>query len=254
MTTVNLILQGKGGVGKSVAASLLAQHYQSKGVNPICIDTDPVNPTFSAYKKLQVQPLNILNDEREINIRAFDELIDKIVSAKNQPIVVDNGAASFVPLMSYLIQNDILDLLKSMDHDIVIHSIITGGQAFLDTLSGFTQAAKNFPDPASFIVWENPIAGDVQSEKGIPFDKTKGFLEVQERVESIIRLPKLNAALAGKDFSEMLKSRKTFNEIIQDDSTSIMSRHRLKAVQNQINQQLDQSLLLQKKEGKNDTR
>ncbi|MBB4268183.1 CO dehydrogenase nickel-insertion accessory protein CooC1, partial [Roseospira visakhapatnamensis] len=45
MAAIHMTLQGKGGVGKSFIASLLAQHFLARGQAPICLDTDPVNQT-----------------------------------------------------------------------------------------------------------------------------------------------------------------------------------------------------------------
>jgi len=57
-TTVHLSLQGKGGVGKSLVASLLAQYFkQRKGMTVRCIDADPVNQTLAQYKELGAQRL-----------------------------------------------------------------------------------------------------------------------------------------------------------------------------------------------------
>ena len=53
MAKIHMILQGKGGVGKSFISSTLAQHRIAKGKNPLCIDTDPVNATFFGFKKLK---------------------------------------------------------------------------------------------------------------------------------------------------------------------------------------------------------
>jgi len=39
---IHLSLQGKGGVGKSLVASILAQYFNSRGKRIQCIDTDPV--------------------------------------------------------------------------------------------------------------------------------------------------------------------------------------------------------------------
>ena len=44
--TVHLILQGKGGVGKSVVASWLAEFLIRRGQRVRCIDGDPVNRSF----------------------------------------------------------------------------------------------------------------------------------------------------------------------------------------------------------------
>src|SRR5579859_3467685 len=45
-STIHLTLQGKGGVGKSLVASILAQYFRHHGREIRCIDSDPVNQTF----------------------------------------------------------------------------------------------------------------------------------------------------------------------------------------------------------------
>ncbi|NQU58501.1 MAG: conjugal transfer protein TraL, partial [Rhodospirillales bacterium] len=57
MKQIHMILQGKGGVGKSFVASLLAQHYLSREITPVCIATDPINQTFAAYKSFNAHQL-----------------------------------------------------------------------------------------------------------------------------------------------------------------------------------------------------
>ena len=47
MAKIHMILQGKGGVGKSMIAATLAQWKRAHGEAPLCIDTDPVNATFA---------------------------------------------------------------------------------------------------------------------------------------------------------------------------------------------------------------
>ena len=68
MAKIHFILQGKGGVGKSMISSLLAQYKLDQGESITCIDTDPVNASFNAYKALNVTHLELLEDE-QINIR-----------------------------------------------------------------------------------------------------------------------------------------------------------------------------------------
>ena len=75
---VHMVLQGKGGVGKSFVASLLAQYFRSRDLNPLCIDTDPVNATFASYKAFDVQRLEIMKDN-DVDQRAFDGLVEKIM-------------------------------------------------------------------------------------------------------------------------------------------------------------------------------
>jgi CO dehydrogenase nickel-insertion accessory protein CooC1 len=42
--TIHLILQGKGGIGKTVVATWLAEFLIGRGQPVCCVDGDPVNP------------------------------------------------------------------------------------------------------------------------------------------------------------------------------------------------------------------
>ena len=140
MAKIHMVLQGKGGVGKSVIAALIAQYKASNGQAPLCIDTDPVNSTFHGYKSLNVRRLQIMDGD-EINSRNFDSLVE-LIAPSTDDVVIDNGASSFVPLSHYLVTNQVPALLQEMGHELVVHTVITGGQALVDTLSGFAQLAS----------------------------------------------------------------------------------------------------------------
>jgi len=135
MATIHMVLQGKGGVGKSMLATLLAQFKISKGQSPVCIDTDPVNATFYGFKSLNVQRLDILDDDKNVDAIKFDDLIERIGEATDD-VIIDNGASSFIPLSSYLIANETASVFKEMGHQLLVHTVITGGQAMPDTLGG----------------------------------------------------------------------------------------------------------------------
>lgn len=156
MARVNLIKQGKGGVGKSFAATNLAQYEIHKGQKPVCVDTDPVNATFEGFKALNVKRLEIMGKNKIIP-RRFDDLIEIIASTKDNDLIIDNGASSFVPLSHYIISNDIPTLIKDMGHELIIHTIVVGGQSLLDTVNGFAQIASQFPENIGFVVWLNPF-------------------------------------------------------------------------------------------------
>ena len=140
MAKMHMVLQGKGGVGKSFIAAVLAQYMAARGHKPLCIDTDPVNATFHGYKALKVHRIEIMEND-EINSRHFDALVELVASSQNDAII-DNGASSFVPLSHYLITNQVPALLQEMGHELVIHTVITGGQALRDTVSGFAQHGR----------------------------------------------------------------------------------------------------------------
>lgn len=241
MAKIHLVLQGKGGVGKSFIAATLAQYKRHKGQNPLCIDTDPVNATFAGYKALSVRRLEIMEAD-EINPRNFDALIEQIAASEDD-VIIDNGASSFVPLSHYLISNQVPALLKEMGHELVIHTVVTGGQALLDTLSGFAQLVTQFPGETMFVVWLNPYWGPIEHE-GKPFEQLKAYTANKARVNSIIRIPFLKEETYGRDLSDILKERITFDEALATSSLTIMTRQRLKIVQGQLYGQLDSAAVL----------
>lgn len=241
MSKIHMVLQGKGGVGKSLIAATLAQYKESKGQKPLCIDTDPVNATFEGYKALGVKRLQIM-DSDEIITRNFDTLIELIAPSKND-VIIDNGATSFVPLSHYLISNQVPALLADMGHELVVHTVITGGQAFLDTVNGFSQLASQFPLNAIFVVWLNPYWGPIEHE-GKSFEQLKAYTTHKARVSAIIKIPTLKADTYGRDLSEMLQARLTFDEALATDSLTIMTRQRLKIIKNQFFTLLDSATVL----------
>jgi hypothetical protein len=241
MSKLHVILQGKGGVGKSVAAAFLAQYKNEKGQDPTCIDTDPVNATFYGYKALNVQKLQIMEAD-EINPRSFDTLVEMIAASKGD-VIIDNGASSFVPLSHFLISNQVPALLKEMGHELVVHTIVTGGQALLDTVSGFAQLAAQFPGEALFVVWLNPYWGAIEHE-GKGFEQMKAYTVNKSRVSSIVQLPALKKETYGRDLSDMLQARLTFDEALAMEALTIMTRQRLKIIKGQVFGQLENATVL----------
>jgi hypothetical protein len=241
MSSIHMILQGKGGVGKSMIAAVLAQYITSKGPQPLCIDTDPVNNTFEGYKALHVRRLNIM-EEDEINTRNFDVLVELISKAQGD-VIIDNGASSFVPLSHYLISNYVPSLFKEMGYELLVHTVVTGGQALSDTVSGFAQLAAQFPKECSFIVWLNPYWGVIEHD-GKDFESMKSYIANKECVAAIIQIPALKSDTYGRDFADMLQARKTFDEALNEASLPIMARQRLKIIKTKLFEQLDNAMVL----------
>lgn len=115
MAQINFILQGKGGVGKSVCSALLAQYKKSKsGEFPLCIDLDPINTSFKNFKAFKVEAPHILDEEKQnISQVAFDDVISKLLEAEES--IVDVGTMTFTPLCGYLKSNDTFSLLAGGD-------------------------------------------------------------------------------------------------------------------------------------------
>ncbi|WP_066335831.1 conjugal transfer protein TraL [Azohydromonas lata] len=241
MTKIHTVLQGKGGVGKSAIASVLAQYIKTKGGEPTCICTDPVNATFAGYKALNVHRVEIMEGD-EINPRKFDSMVE-LAAGSTSDVIIDNGASSFVPLAHYLISNEVPSMLKDMGHELVIHTVITGGQALMDTVSGFAQLATQFPAEALFVVWLNPYFGPIEHE-GRGFEQMKAYRDNKGRVSALIQMPFFKPELHGHDFSQMLQARLTFDEAIAAEGVQLMAKQRLTAVRRKLFEQLDGATVL----------
>lgn len=241
MATIHMTLQGKGGVGKSFVASTIAQFKIEQGCHPPCFDTDPINATFHGYGALSVTRVEIMEGD-EINSRRFDQLIE-LLAPVTEPAVIDNGASSFVPMCHYLISNQIPALLAELGHNLVVHTVITGGQALLDTVSGFAHIAAQFPSETRFVVWLNPYWGPVELE-GKRFEQMKAYLTHKDRVSAIVQIPPLKEETYGRDVSDMLKAKLTFDEAIAMEGLSIMTRQRLRIVKRMLFSQLESAMVI----------
>lgn len=241
MSTIHFVLQGKGGVGKSLVASLLFQYLNGQGLPVSGLDTDPVNSTFSGYKELNIQPLNIMDGD-DIDQRRFDSLMEIIFQQpKNSHIVIDNGAATFVPLCSYLKENNALDLLIDSNHSILLHTVLTGGQAIVDTANGLKTLAVSFPT-VPLVIWLNRYFGDIAAD-GLTFEEFKVYQEYCGQFRSIIEIPHRKHTTFGKDLEELLGRRSTFAAAISS-SLPIMTRQRLKTFWGEVQTAIDKAQLV----------
>lgn len=234
-STVHLILQGKGGVGKSYLASLLTQFLNSRQRPVTCIDTDPVNATFAGYKAFNVQRVELM-EGGSLNERKFDDVMEQVVSGSGD-FVIDNGAASFIPLSFYILENDAINVLTANGKRVVIHTVVTGGQAIRDTLEGFKSLATQLPENVELVVWLNEFFGDIAAE-GKQFEDMAVYQKNRDRVSGLVRIHRQTGATFGKDVQLMLDSKMTFQEAAESEKFGLMAKQRLATVQRSIFDQL----------------
>jgi len=237
MSTIHFILQGKGGIGKSLVSSFLAQYFKDSGTQLLCLDTDPINATFTAIEALEVEQVAIMEGDNQINVRCFDDMIEQIMET-DRTVVIDNGAASFTPLSNYLFENQIFAQLHAHERQVMVHVVIVGGQALENTLSDFNNLMNQLPEGVETIVWLNEHFGPVQA-KGKTFEEMQAYLNHRDRVSAIIHLPKRSDETFGRDIAEMLADRLTFAEALANPHYRLMSKQRLKIIQRHLYEQLE---------------
>jgi hypothetical protein len=235
MHKVHITLQGKGGVGKSFVASLLAQHHIESGTPVVCIDTDPVNATLFGYRAFGTRRVELMRGS-QLDSRRFDAMMEQILSEETS-FVVDNGASSFIPLSNYLIENQAIEMIAGAGRQVMIHTVVTGGQALHDTLGGFTQLARQMPECASIVVWLNEYFGEIEAD-GKGFEEMKAYTQHRGRVAGLIRLPRQTSDTFGRDIELMLDRRLTFADVAACPEFGLMARQRLTMVKRAIFEQL----------------
>ncbi len=234
MSKIHLVMQGKGGVGKSLLASYLAQYIREKQGGCLVFDTDPLNATLSRTKSLEARIVRILDDDHVTILKtAFDQMIETCVEM-DMDTVIDVGASSFIHLLEYCEVNGVYDLWHEMEHSCILHTIITG-KDFADTCEQFGVVMEKTGrlSSVSSIVWLNAFSGPVE-KAGRGFEDTRVYQENKEHIKAIIAMPVFTDGMVHHDFLAMMDAGKTFDEMINDSSVHLMSRQRLRKMKERV--------------------
>ena len=96
-----------------------------------------------------------------IDVRGFDTLMERLLT-EDGTFVIDNGASTFIPLWSYIVENQVIGFcgrpeaaLRPYGHH--------RRRALLDTVNGFRSLAQSTPD-RNVIVWVNEYFGRVERD------------------------------------------------------------------------------------------
>ena len=222
-------LQGKGGVGKTTVSTFIAQYLKDHlKQDYLAIDTDQVNASFAKFKALNVETINVMQDNI-ITDTGWENLTYKLINTDKSNIILDNGASSFVPLLSYAYENNIFDVLTADENDYIgnvfIHIVIAGGEGLSHTLAGLNMICEKFnQDKVQIVVWINNFLGKVETD---------------DKILGVVRIPTYKGDLFKKDLSDMLTNHKTFEEVKTDTSVFIMSRSRYVRMQKEMFAELD---------------
>ena len=235
VASVHLVLQGKGGVGKSFVSSILAQYFRTKSAPVHCLDTDPVNATFAQYRRLDAEHLKVLK-RGIVNEKEFDVFVQRV--CKGQGVfIVDTGATTFVPLWNYILENQILPFFRAHERRAFIHSVVTGGQAMTDTLNGLERLTQTTSEK-NVIVWLNEYFGEV-SKDGKSFEEFGIAGDYAHKLVGSVLIRDRNPQTFGDDVRQMLEQRLTFDEAIRDERFFLVSKQRLTIVRRDLFEQLD---------------
>jgi hypothetical protein len=231
---VHLTLQGKGGIGKSYVAALLAQYHQDSQRELVCIDADPVNFTLSRYQGIGAERLELTSAGTHTD-QCLDELRDRILRSDSH-FLIDVGVAAYVPFLNYLIENNAIRSLAA-GKKVTVHVVIVGGQAMQDTLENLESLAAQLPAEVHIVAWLNQYFGAVTLD-GVGFEQTPTYERLRQRLFATIRLPECASSTERRDVLDMLERRLTFSQMQSSERTYLLSRQRLLGIKRSIFTQL----------------
>ena len=218
-----------------MSASLVAQYLTDQGRTPVCFDTDPLNESFVRIKALGADAVALLKDDA-INADEVDRLIERILTTDAE-IVVDNGAASFVPMSRYLVENNIAELIESAGKRMVIHTVLVGGGNTVDTTKGLEAILASFPPSVKVVVWINDYFGAVEDIGGV-FEDWSIYQDNRDRIAGVVHL-KQQSQQFGLNIGQMLERKLTFAEALADTAAFMtVPRQRLTMFRRSIWEQL----------------
>jgi hypothetical protein len=233
---VHLILQGKGGIGKSVIASWLAEYLLKDSKQVCCVDGDPVNRSLAQYKAFNAEKLDLVNEDGVIVRIRYDVLLERFAK-ENRTFVVDSGATAFLPLWSYIVETEMIRVLREIGRKLYVHCVVSGGEMLNDSLLGFDTLARSTPD-RNVVVWINEYFGPVARE-GKSFDQMNVFQKHAEKVIGSVGIPQRSPDTFGASVLLMREKKLTFEEAIQSDQFMIAQKSRLHIVRRDLFEQLD---------------
>lgn len=239
----HIILQGKGGVGKSVVARIMGEYLKDRHGTIDAFDADGHNHSFAAVKGIGASVVELADDriEGDINISAFDSIIEGALT-KGGVTIVDVGAGTYRPTVAYADSNGAFEMLGDAGIEVIIHTIVTGGEARNDTMTVFDELCTRFGATANIIVWLNDYWGPI-SEKGDPaFADWKMVKAHDDAITGFVSFPPMKRDTVLADFRALLQNNETFAESQTEAGRKkygIMSASRLFRLRKDFHAQLD---------------
>lgn len=157
--TVHIVLQGKGGVGKTLVASMIAEYCLRGGLAGV-IDMDPKNGSLSEFSGFSTEKVRV-NDGG--SFAEADDLFNAILESKPSDCwVIDTAGESFDAVLEYLVNEGVAANLEEANHTVYCHVVIVGGASQMASGMSLAKATESLKETAvNVVVWNNDYFGDV---------------------------------------------------------------------------------------------
>jgi hypothetical protein len=217
---LDLILNGKGGVGKSFFATNFIQYLKDRSAKHLAVDTDNENSTL---KRFHSDSLFVdLSKPASID-RLFSEL-------ESHPlVVVDCRAASTDIFLEYFAELNVFDVLQELETSLTLISPVNHEP---DSVKQVQLLTERVGDQAGYVIVKNHSFSD----QFTIYDKSKTRSRLlNELGAKEIEMPKLQDWLV----IALNQAGCTITSALHHPQFAVMDRQRLKNWQRRFNEQIE---------------
>ena len=220
MSSLNFIGGEKGGVGKSVAARLLAQYFIDKGRPFTGFDTDRSHTSFTRFYADYASPVVVDTYEGLDRIASVFE--EPPVEGKQKSVIVDLAAQTAAPLARWVKDSDLLPLIGEMGVMVNFWHIADAGKDSVDLLNRLVNTYSPGPN---FIVVRNLGRSSDFSQ----LDESSALKKALAMGGCVVTLPQLHEASMRKIDRQNASFWGAINHRAGPDSLGMLERQRVKA-------------------------
>jgi len=205
---LDLILNGKGGVGKSFFAVNFIQHLKDRHIKHVAIDTDNENSTLKRF-----HPNSVFVDLSKPS--TVDPIFRELTG--HSLVVVDCRAASTDIFLSYFTKMNAFDVFEELG---ALLTVILPVNTDPDSVKQVQVLSDQFSDKAGYVIVKNRFFG----EQFDIYDKSKTRLRLLDELDGKeIEMPVLQDWLVVA----LNQTTTTITPAIRSEKFFIMDRQRL---------------------------
>jgi hypothetical protein len=219
MSSLNFIGGEKGGVGKSVAARVLAQYFIDKDQPFIGFDTDRSHHSFTRFYADHAAPVVVDTYEGLDMIAGVFE--DTPPDGRQQSVIVDLAAQTASPLARWIKDSDLLPLMAEMGVTVNFWHMADPGKDSVDLLD---RLVNTFGAGPNYVVVKNQGRGSDFSQ----LDESAALKKALALGARVITLGQLHEASMRKIDKQNASFWAAINNRGGPDSLGMLERQRVK--------------------------
>ena len=181
---IHLIGGEKGGVGKSLVARLLAQHFIDQKLPFVGFDTDRSHGSLLRFYSGYASP--VLVDRNE----ALDLVMESAVEQAGRRVLVDLAAQTHEPLVRWMEESGVLDMADLSGIKLQYWHVMDAGRDSVDLLE---RLLDRFGQRLHYVLVRNQLRGDDfgQLERSGQLERAKGLgaqvVELKRLHDSVVQ-------------------------------------------------------------------